>query len=115
MLSSIKHILIDTADPQKLAKFWCDATGLKVENDYGEFITLEKTADFPTLAFYKVPDKKVGKNRLHLDFKVDNEDAEAKRLVDLGGQELSKHANGDFHWRVMADPEGNEFCISAQW
>jgi len=115
MLQSIKHILIDATDPKRLAEFWTEATGLKVQNDYGEFIILERKKDWPHLAFYKVPEEKTIKNRLHLDFRVEDEAAESKRLSALGAKELSKHANGDFHWRVMADPEGNEFCISGQW
>ncbi len=115
MLQSIKHIVIDANDPKKLAEFWSKATGLKIENDYGEFIMLANSKEFPTIAFYKVPEKKAVKNRVHLDFRVEDEASESKRLVGLGATEQSKHGDDNFHWRIMTDPEDNEFCISGKW
>ena len=115
MLQSIKHIIIDANNPKKLAEFWSKATGLKILHDYGEFIILESNHDFPHIAVYKVPEKKQSKNRVHLDFRVEDEVAESKRLVKIGGTEISKHGDDNFHWRVMTDPEGNEFCISGKW
>lgn len=115
MLQSIKHIVIDSQDPQKLAKFWSQALGVKIENDYGGFVTLASSKEFPTIAFYKVAEKKTVKNRVHLDFRVEDEAAESKRLISLGAHEQSKHGDDNFHWRIMTDPEDNEFCISGKW
>jgi hypothetical protein len=52
---------------------------------------------------------------MHLDFPVENEEEESRRLEQLGAKVISKHQNGEMTWRVLADPEGNEFCISKDW
>ncbi len=66
----------------------------------------------PDLLFLKVPDhdKKPGKNRLHLDLRPDDQAAEVARLEALGAR-LADIGQGDVSWVVMADPEGNEFCV----
>jgi predicted enzyme related to lactoylglutathione lyase len=64
------------------------------------------------LAFQKVDEATPGRRRLHLDLGVDEVDATAARIAELGGRHLEDHEIGGFAWKVMADPEGNEFCIA---
>jgi hypothetical protein len=65
------------------------------------------------LAFQKVDDPTPGKNRIHIDFHSVNMEAEVKRLVDLGATETGRgEAGPDFQWAVLADPDGNAFCVA---
>ncbi|WP_420855842.1 VOC family protein [Thermoactinospora rubra] len=61
----------------------------------------------PRLWFQRVPEAKTVKNRVHLDLRSDDLEAEVRRLVELGARELARHED----WVVLADPEGNEFCL----
>jgi Glyoxalase-like domain len=65
----------------------------------------------PDLLFLKVPDDKVVKNRLHLDLRPDDQSAEVARLESLGARRIDVGQGADSLWVVMADPEGNEFCV----
>ena len=65
----------------------------------------------PGLAFQKVDDPTPGKNRVHIDFTAADVEAEVKRLVDLGASETGRGNFGDFGWVVLADPDGNAFCV----
>ena len=64
------------------------------------------------IAFQQVPEAKSGKNRVHLDLHTDDVMAEVARAIELGASEVDRQAWDDFHWIVLADPEGNEFCIA---
>lgn len=71
------------------------------------------TPNGPKLIFQRVPEVKQGKNRLHLDVRVEDIDVAATRVEALGGRRLpgGDCSEDGFTWRVMADPEGNEFCL----
>ena len=113
---TIQAIDIDCHDPGALATFWEQALGWRVTYEsYDEWV-LEPPAGSaqdgvaPDLLFLRVPDEKVVKNRLHLDLRPDDQGAEVERLVSLG----ARHADigqGEHSWVVLADPEGNEFCV----
>jgi hypothetical protein len=82
-----------------------------VNEDPNEFETRPSAEQLPGLLFVPVPDLKLNKNRLHLDFRPDDRDAEVARLLALG----ATHADvgqGEQSWVVLADPDGNEFCVS---
>ena len=70
--------------------------------------------DRPRVLFQAVPDEKTVKNRLHLDVRVgaDRREAEVARLVGLGATELWRQTQGPYEWVTLADPQGNEFCVS---
>ena len=110
-------VTLDCADPQSLAKFWVDAAGYMVVHDFdGEYLVLKPSsgaAPAPGLAIglQKVAEPRVGKNRAHLDFRTDDRPAEVARLVGLGATVLAEHQMPGFSWTVLADPEGNEFCV----
>ena len=113
---TIQAIDIDCHDPAALATFWEQALGWRVTYESCDEWVLEPPAGSaqdgvaPDLLFLRVPDEKVVKNRLHLDLRPDDQGAEVDRLVSLG----ARHAHigqGEHSWVVLADPEGNEFCV----
>jgi predicted enzyme related to lactoylglutathione lyase len=113
-IGRLHWIVIDTVDPARIAPFWCALLGVRERGWFGEYY-LMLTADggAPPVAFQRVPEAKAVKNRLHVDLAVDDLDDAFARIVALGGSAVSDilEMPGGYRWRVMADPEGNEFCI----
>lgn len=109
MTLSIGMVTIDCSDPQELAQFWTAALGTTVAADYGEFVFLAGT---PGLGLQKVPEPRVGKNRVHLDLHAEDRAAEVVRLTGLGASVLAEHSVPGLRWTVLADPAGNEFCVA---
>ena len=110
------ELVLDCRDPDALARFWGAALAYQVVDTSGPYRSLEPIDGDdpgPALVLQAVPEPKVGKNRLHLDVYVPDIKAEASRLEDLGARRLSDEVvdeDGE-RWLVMADPEGNEFCV----
>jgi predicted enzyme related to lactoylglutathione lyase len=109
---------IDCEDPRTLAAFWTAAMDYTISADYsGEFIMLApegaKPGEIPYLGLQRVPEKRQGKNRAHLDFHTADRPAEVERLVGLGASVLGEHVMPGLTWTVLADPEGNEFCVGS--
>lgn len=77
------------------------------------FVMLDGPAeDAVALALQRVPEPKVAKNRAHVDLRLDDLDAVTALVEELGGARLADHEEEGFRWRVMRDPEGNEFCLT---
>ncbi|MHA6621578.1 VOC family protein [Pseudonocardia sp. DLS-67] len=124
MASKFTELAIDCADPGGLARFWCAVLGYEVEDEEDGIVTIgsplvpegkDRPGPVPpTLTFARVPEGKTVKNRLHLDLNpTDREQAaEVRRLLDLGARRADV-GQGDESWVVLADPEGNEFCVLA--
>jgi hypothetical protein len=136
------QIVIDSADPHRLADWWAEALGWQVEAQDEAFIrrmvesgaaTEAETTTHegalvwrsgaalrspdegrPRVLFQAVPEAKTVKNRLHLDLHVGPErrDDEVARLVAMGATELYRESQGPFTWATLRDPEGNEFCVA---
>jgi predicted enzyme related to lactoylglutathione lyase len=110
----VAAVLVDSADPVAQARFWTEATGWPVIESGPDFASLRSPAGTgPFLEFLRVPEAKTVKDRMHLDIRPHpGEDhlAEAKRLQDLGARPVDV-GQGDVPWVVLADPEGNEFCV----
>jgi hypothetical protein len=120
--SKLTDLAIDCADPRGLARFWCSVLDYEVQDADDELVTIgppEGKDDVgpvpPTLTFARVPEGKAVKNRLHLDVNpTDREqDEEVRRLLDLGARHVDV-GQGAASWVVLADPEGNEFCVLAR-
>ncbi|RJQ82951.1 VOC family protein [Pseudonocardiaceae bacterium YIM PH 21723] len=110
MAVNIGMVTFDTTDPRRLAEFWRAALDTKVEIDAeGYFISLEPVGDGPALGFQKVTDPTPGKNRVHLD--VSGGRPEVERLAGLGATVVGDQEVPGFSWTVMADPDGNQFCV----
>jgi hypothetical protein len=113
MASSIHTITIDCADPLGLAEFWAAALDWKVESpieDDDEVIVEAPDDRSPPLLFIRVPEGKAVKNRIHLDLNPADQQAEVDRLLALGARRVDI-GQGERTWVVLADPEGNEFCV----
>src|SRR5690554_5173936 len=105
-----EQVVIDCHDFTALGTWWADALGWEViAQDDGE-MEVRNPAGGPTLLFLDTPDEKVVKNRLHLDFVPDDQAAEVERLLGLGATRADV-GQGEQTWVVLADPEGNEFCV----
>ncbi|WP_110205702.1 VOC family protein [Nocardioides daejeonensis] len=127
MTSRLTEINIDCAEPASLAKFWCAALGYSVLDATDDLVEIgpERRADAellavvrrqpvaPSLFFARVPEGKTLKNRLHLDLSpIDRpQTEEVARLEALGARRVDVGQTGAESWEVMADPEGNEFCV----
>jgi hypothetical protein len=136
------QVVIDSSAPHELADWWAEALGWTVEAQDEAFIrrmidaghaTEEQTLRHrgalvwrsgaaitspepgrPRVLFQAVPEGKSVKNRLHLDVRVGAEgrEAEVARLVGMGATELWRASQGPYEWATLADPEGNEFCVT---
>ena len=111
---SLEMITFDCTDPQRLALWWAEAVGASVVNLSGEDFVLVARGGWPALGFQRVEAPTPGKNRVHLDLMASDLDAEVDRLVSLGATETGRHSfDGGFRWVVLADPDGNAFCVAA--
>ena len=136
------QVAIDCSAPHELADWWAEALGWQVEEQDEAFIQrmvdsgAASHADTtrhrgalvwkvgaairspdegrPRVLFQTVPEAKTVKNRLHFDVRVgdDRREAEVARLLGLGATELWRASQGPFEWVTLADPEGNEFCVT---
>jgi len=116
MQASVGYLVIDATDPERLTTFWCAMLGVEVDSTVGDgqFVVLSPTKDGLTVGFQRVPEQKTTKNRVHLDLVVEDLDAATAEIEALGGRWLEPGTTRDlegFQWRIMADPEGNEFDI----
>ena len=106
-----EQTIVDARDPRALGRWWCDALSWVVVDDDTDVFEIRPAEDrLPGLLFVRVPGEKTAKNRLHLDFRPDDRDAEVQRLLALGATRADMERGGR-SWVVLQDPEGNEFCI----
>ena len=113
----IQCLCVDTKDPARLAGFWQAALGWRRTFEKDDEVVLEppegsaEDGVVPDLLFLRVPEDKSGKNRLHLDLRPEEQAAEVTRLEGLGARRVDVGQGADATWIVMADPDGNEFCV----
>jgi glyoxalase superfamily protein len=122
MTSRFNELIIDAHNTRALAQFWCEVLGYTITDSDDEVIEIAPTkptvealraGPIPTpLVFVPVPESKTIKNRLHIDVSpIDrSQSEEVARLEALGAKQIDI-GQGEVHWVVMADPEGNEFCV----
>jgi len=108
-----EQVVVDAAQPAALGRWWANALGWVVTFEADDEYEIRSAPDrLPGLVFVPVRDSKVTKNRLHLDFRPDDQTAEVDRLLALGAHRVDV-GQGEQRWVVLADPEGNEFCVLA--
>ncbi|MEJ1179855.1 MULTISPECIES: VOC family protein [unclassified Pseudarthrobacter] len=113
----IQAVSIDSTDPKVPADFWEKALDWRRTYEAEDEIVLEPPAGSPAdgvcpdLLFLKVPERKELKNRLHLDLRPEDQAEEVKRLEALGAVRVDVGQGPEVTWVVMADPDGNEFCV----
>ncbi|ROO84141.1 hypothetical protein EDD29_1658 [Actinocorallia herbida] len=105
-------VTVDCAEPRSLARWWADALGGEIVADYEVYVAVAGAGG--VLSFQKVPAPTPGKNRIHVDFGAADRTAEVARLIALGAVEVGTHTFGDLTWTVLADPDGNRFCVSEE-
>ena len=118
MGSKFTELIVDCADPRRLAEFWSavlgwQPTGRSDEDVYDEDVEIAgPPGSGPSLVFVRVPEAKTVKNRLHIDVNPVGceQEQEVERLVGLGARRIDI-GQGESGWVVLADPEGNEFCV----
>ena len=114
MPSRIAVITIDAVEPGPVADFWCAVLGWRVVERSESGVSIGPgDGGWPTIDVVPVPERKTVKNRLHLDLRADGvaTDAELERLLNLGARRVDVGQAPDATWVVLADPEGNEFCL----
>jgi predicted enzyme related to lactoylglutathione lyase len=117
MTIRFQAISVDAADPTSLGRWWAELLGWRMTYDSDEEVALEPPAGSPEdgvaadLLFLKVPEAKGVKNRLHIDLRPDDQAAELARVEAMGAVRVDIGQGDDKPWVVLADPEGNEFCI----
>ena len=113
----VQCLCIDSNDPDGTARFWEQALGWRRMHSEPDEVVLEppegspEDGIVPDILFLRVPEGKSVKNRLHLDLRPVDQAAEVARLEGLGAKRLSVGQGPDATWVVLADPEGNEFCV----
>lgn len=118
---TVVTVTVDCSDPAALSGFWCELLRYQPVGAAAQYASIgpgEDIAGGPKLIFQAVPESKSGKNRLHLDLDLEPGAAlepEVARAVALGATRLGAVVEElGLRWQVLADPEGNEFCIVAQ-
>lgn len=113
----LQCLCVDSQHPIALANFWQAALDWRCTHTTQDEVVLEPPTGSPEdgvaadLLFLRVPEPKAGKNRLHLDLRPADQDGEVDRLIALGARRVSVGQPADVPWVVLADPEGNEFCV----
>ena len=108
---------IDSIDPIPLARWWADLLGWRITFEEADQVVLEppegspEDGVSPDMLFLRVPESKQVKNRIHIDLRPDDQAAEVARAESLGARRVDVGQSSAVSWVVMADPEGNEFCI----
>lgn len=111
MILEWEQVVVDSIDPAALGRWWADVLGWVVLNDSAEEFEIRPAADrTPGLLFVPVTDAKQTKNRLHLDFRPDDQQDAVERFLHAGAQRADI-GQGSVPWVVLRDPEGNEFCV----
>jgi predicted enzyme related to lactoylglutathione lyase len=111
---SLHHVVVDAHDLPGLARFWARALGWQVLSERDREVVIGPDEHAPAgMCFMPVSDPKTVKNRLHLDLTTEagDRDAEIERLLTLGASRVDIGQTGGESWTVLADPEGNEFCV----
>jgi predicted enzyme related to lactoylglutathione lyase len=111
---TLHHVVVDAHDLPKLARFWTQALGWTVLSERALEIVIGPDVNAPVgICFMPVTDPKTVKNRVHLDLTTSaaDRDKEIERLIALGAHRVDIGQTGNESWTVLADPEGNEFCV----
>jgi predicted enzyme related to lactoylglutathione lyase len=108
------NIVITTTDPEGLCEFWRDLTGYELRPLFDGYLGLrDPSGRGPHLTFQRVEVDDGPSRRCHIDFYANDPDDVAERALQLGADFVRRVVEGDVRWVVLADPEGNEFCVVA--
>lgn len=120
MVSRWESLVVEAEDPARLARWWAEALGYQLVNERPDEVEIRHgVADLPALVFVPVPGPKQTRNRLHLNLRPTDLEAEVERLVNMGarhvdgGRATGIDPTAGIDPTMLADPEGNEFCVLA--
>lgn len=113
VVAKLGGVVIDVNDFERVKTFWMQLLDVEVSNEFPGMAFLKPQDGTAGVTIQQVPEAKSGKNRSHPDLEVENLDDGERRIHELGGSTLKKNEMDGFRWNIMADPDGNEFCISA--
>jgi predicted enzyme related to lactoylglutathione lyase len=109
----VNNVTIDAVDAARLARFYADLLGREIVFEEAPYVVVGRREQAePNLVFQTVPDPTAGKSKAHLDIHVADVEAEARRAVELGATRGEPVSELGMTWLVMADPEGNPFCLA---
>ena len=109
-----EQVVVHSLDPAALGQWWAEALGWVVVYSSDDEYEIRPELDrLPGVDFVRIDEPKKAKSRLHLDFRPEDQDAEVARLLAHGAQRVDI-GQGEQSWVVLADPEGNEFCVLGQ-
>ncbi|MGC9669302.1 VOC family protein [Planosporangium sp. 12N6] len=112
MSSRWSEVVVDAVDPARLGRWWAEVLDYHLLSEDLDEVVIGLAEDtYPRLLFGRIAEPKCGKNRLHLDLTPDDQEAEVERLVDMGARRVDIGQGDEVPWVVLADPEGNEFCV----
>jgi len=104
-------VVVDAMDPNRLARWWAEVLDFRLLREAAGEVVIGRD-DSPRLLFTRVPNVKADRSRLHIELDPDDRDAEMERLLDMGARHVDMGQVGRAAaWIVLADPEGNEFCV----
>ena len=110
-VGALHAIVMDVNDLETCGKFWSQVLGTDILFQDERYLRLGHKGERPTLLLQRVPEPHREKNRVHIDLDVPDLDAAVSRVQGLGGHKLRQLNEYDTEWVVMADPDGNEFCL----
>ena len=110
-VGTLHAIVLDVNHLESCAGFWSTVLGKAISFKADKYCRIGAGDDRPSLLLQKVPEQHEHKNRAHIDLDVKNLESAVQRVVDLGGTRLDELSEYGIRWAVMADPDGNEFCL----
>ena len=110
-VGTLYAVVIDVNDLERCAGFWSKVLGKETSFKTDKYCRIGEGNDPPFLLLQKVPEQHEHKNRAHIDLDVKNIEPAVQRVVELGGTRLDEISEYGIRWAVMADPDGNEFCL----
>ncbi|MDP6823460.1 MAG: VOC family protein [Dehalococcoidia bacterium] len=110
-IGEISAVVLDVSDLERAKEFWIRLLGLEVQIEIPDFAFLKPPDGGAGITLQRVDEPRAGKNRAHPDLRVHDRVAARQRVLDLGGSAIAEAEYEGFPWSVMADPDGNEFCI----
>jgi hypothetical protein len=114
MANRFTELVIDAHDVHSQGRWWAEVLAYDITSEDEEGVEISpRDGSWPTLLFVRVPESKTVKNRLHIDVNPTDRDQqdEVQRLLDLGARPADVGQKPEHSWVVLADPEGNEFCV----
>jgi predicted enzyme related to lactoylglutathione lyase len=112
-IGTLGAFVLDVNNLDTCSTFWCQVLGLDLLFQEENIQGLGREGEYPLMLLQKVAEPRQGKNRAHIDINVTDLEASVQRVQELGGRQLQAHAlsEHDLAWVIMADPDGNEFCL----